>query len=78
MARGSRGRSGGRARSTVTGRFVRRSTARRRPSRTVVHASFARSGKQVVVARSAKTGRFISKAAAARQPDTSLLQTVRR
>jgi hypothetical protein len=78
MARGSRGRSGGRARSTVSGRFVRRSTARRSPNRTVVHASFSQGGKQIVVARSAKTGRFISKAAAARHPDTSLLQTVRR
>ncbi len=68
----------GRARSSVTGRFVRRSTARRHPSRTVVHGSFSSGRSSRTVARSASTGRFVSRSYAKRHPNVTIVQTIKR
>ncbi len=71
-------RSSGRARSAVSGRFVRRSTARRHPTRTVVHRSFSSGRTSTTVARSARTGRFVSKAYARSNPSVTSVQTIKR
>ncbi len=71
-------RSGGRARSAVSGRFVRRSTARRYPSRTVVHRSFSTGRASRTVARSATSGRFVSMSYARSHPNVTIVQTIKR
>lgn len=62
----------GTARSTVTGRFVPRSSATRSPQTTVVEKGPNNSSG--THHRSGITGRFIGPAAAARWPNTSITE----
>jgi hypothetical protein len=71
-------KSSGRARSAATGRFVKASTAKRHPGKTVVHGSFPSGGTPVEVARSASTGRFVKMTTAERNPSGTIVQTIKR
>jgi hypothetical protein len=64
-------------RSAKTGRFVKKSTAKRHPSTTLSETNKGGGGgKAVKVHRSAKTGRFVKASTAARHPDTTVTETV--
>lgn len=68
-----------RARSAVTGRFVKKATAKRHPRTTVLESTKKQQGTTTVtVARSAVDGRFVSQATAKRQPKTTVLETIKR
>ena len=70
---------GRRARSAVTGQFVKKATAARHPDTTVLESTkTARGNVTVTVARSAISGRFVNKAAAARHPKTTLIEKIKR
>lgn len=62
-----------RARSTVSGKFVKKSKAEANPDTTIMESRKKRTGNRTV-ARSAITGRFVSMATAEEQPDTTVIQ----
>lgn len=59
-----------RTRSTITGKFVKASTAKRRPSTTVTEK--VGGGSTHGAYRSAKTGLFVKKSVAKRNPRTTM------
>ena len=59
-----------RTRSTITGRFVKPSTAKRRPSTTVTEK--VGGGSTHGAYRSAITGKFVTKSVAVRRPRTTM------
>lgn len=66
------GKSSGRARSAITGRYLSRAAAARHPRTSVVeHGSNKGSGTRN---RSAITGRYVTDATAQRHPDTTVTE----
>lgn len=75
MARGGRtSRSGTRARSAISGRFVTKAHARR-SGRTTVLESTRASRSSGTHARSAISGRFVTARHAKRSPHTTVIET---
>lgn len=66
-----------RVRSAKTGRFVKKSAAKYRPSTTIVETP-KKSSQTVTVVRSAKTGRFVKKSAAKYRPKTTVTVKLKR
>ena len=67
------GKSGGRARSARTGRFVTKATAVRHPRTTVVESGSK--GEAGTHHRSAITGRYVTRSTANRHPGTTVTET---
>lgn len=63
-----------RSRSSVTGRYVRRSTAVRNPRTTVTEGGSGRNRGSGTHHRSAVTGRYVTSTTAARHPRTNLTE----
>lgn len=72
MAKGS-SRSGGRARSAITGRYISKAAAARHP-RTAVVESGGSSKSSGTSSRSAITGRYVTKGTARRHPNTTITE----
>lgn len=64
------------SRSASTGRFVRKSTARRSPSGTTTERVGGSTRNSRPVTRNASTGRFVTTATAKRNPDGTITQRV--
>jgi len=65
---------GKRARSAISGRFIKKSTARRHPRTSVLESTRSSGRTKRTIARSAITGRFISMATAKRNPNTTVVE----
>jgi len=65
-------KSGGRARSATTGRYVTKATARRNPGGTVVEHGPNRS--HGTHYRDARTGQFVTEQTAARRPHSTVAE----
>lgn len=72
MAKGG-SRSGGRARSAISGRYISRAAAARHPRTSVVESSGSSksTGKAY---RSAISGRYVTKGTAQRRPNTTITE----
>lgn len=69
----TKGRSGGsRARSAITGRYISRSSAARRPRTSVVEYGSSKSSGTAY--RSAISGRYVTKRHAQRSPNTTVTE----
>lgn len=64
----------GRSRSAITGRYVTRATAARRPRTTVTGSGSGRNHSSGTAHRSAITGRYVTAATAARRPRTTVTE----
>lgn len=65
----------GSSRSAVSGRYVKGSTARRHPSKTVTESRGGSGGGKGKAHRSAATGRYVTEATAKRHPDTTVTES---
>jgi hypothetical protein len=64
------------SRSASSGRFVSKTSAARRPSRTTTERVGSGTGASKLVHRSASTGKFVTKHTASRNPGGTISQTV--
>ena len=64
----------GLSRSASTGRYVKASTARRHPSKTVTESRGRSGGGKGKAYRSAATGRYVTEATVKRHPDTTVTE----
>ncbi len=65
----------GYSRSAVTGRYVKGSTAKRHPSKTVTESRGGSSSRSGKAHRSAATGRYVTEATVRRHPDTTVTES---
>jgi hypothetical protein len=65
-------------RSAVTGRFVKKTAAKRRPDITVLDEVSLPSNDEIEIVRSTRTGRFVKSSTAKRHPATTVKEVVKR